>query len=191
LQNISRRAISAFLYLHNVTDLQPVKPGLISSVDIEKLIDKKLISLREDGRLYWTSLTLPPSEFERQIHALDLSDDASILQEWLAQRNVLSRWMNGPRVILRSLLLSFVPFFCLICGLAVEKIRKNPIFILAGTIYLTYLGPYILVSIFYRYQVPLTGLQAIFIFFFICILLEKFLPQELPFLKPGRSKTET
>jgi len=188
LQNIGRRAISAFLYGHNAEDRQRVKPGLLSPEDMEKLADAKLISLDDAPILYWISLTIPQSEFERQIRPLNLSNESFILQDWSARRQTLRDWANDPARVIRSFLVSFIPFFCLIFGFMVEKIRKNPLFILAAIIYLTYLAPYVLISYYRRYQVPLIGLHAIFIFFFICIFLEKFLRREIAFRKPRWSK---
>jgi hypothetical protein len=184
LQNMGRRAVSAFIYEHNAEDIQRVKPGLLSPEDIEKLRQAKLISLYRAPAIYWISLSMPPNEIERQIHALKLSNELSILQDWSARRQTLIDWMNDPRRILRSFLESFIPIFCLICGLMAEKIRKNPLFIVTTTVYLTYLTPYILISYYRRYQVPLVGLHAIFIFLFICFLVEKFPLRGIPFLKP-------
>jgi len=184
LQNMGRRAVSAFIYEHNAEDIQRVKPGLLSPEDIEKLRQAKLISLYRTPAIYWISLSMPPNEIERQIHALKLSNELSILQDWSARRQTLIDWVNDPRRILRSFLESFIPIFCLICGLMAEKIRKNPLFIVTTTVYLTYLTPYILISYYRRYQVPLVGLHAIFIFLFICFLVEKFPLRGIPFLKP-------
>jgi hypothetical protein len=182
-RNIGRRAISAFIYMHAVEDTEPVKRGLLSPKDIEKLTHEKLIAIDEESIPRWISLTMPQSEFERQIHAMELSDEDAILQNWSRRRQALTHRLNDPRTIIKSFLMAFIPTFCLICGFVIEKIRKKPIFLIAGAMYLTYLGPYILASYYRRYQVPLIGLQSIFIFFFICILLEKFLPRALPCLK--------
>jgi hypothetical protein len=183
LQNVGRRAVSAFLYMHDVEDVQQVRQGLLSPEDVEKLAGEKLISLQEPPVIYWISLTMSPGDFERQIRALKLSDEASIFQDWSAQRLTLIHRKNDPRIIIRSFAVSFIPIFCLSCGLVVKKIRKNPLFIIAGIIYFTYLIPYLLVSYYRRYQVPFVGLHSIFIFFFLCILLEKFQHTEIRFLK--------
>jgi hypothetical protein len=190
LQNIGRRAVSAFLYMHNVADTRPVKRGLLSAQEIKKLTQAKLIFMNNTRDIVWISLDLPQHEFEQQIHALELSNESTILQNWSANRHALIHWTNNPRFIIKSLLVSFVPVFCILCGLALARIRKNAIFIIAGAINMIYLIPYILVSYYRRYQVPLIGLHTIFIFFVVCILLEKFLPGEIPFLKLRKLKTE-
>jgi hypothetical protein len=178
---MDRRAISAFLYMHDVSDTEPVKPGLLSSGDVEKLRQQNLITLGALSAPRWISLTISQNEFERQIHALELSDENAIRQNWSRRRQAWIDRLHNPRTIIKSFLIAFLPTFCLLCGLGVEKIRKNPIFLMTGAMYLTYLGPYILASYYRRYQVPLIGWDSIFIFFFICLLLDTFRRRGLSF----------
>jgi len=188
LQNIGRRAITAFLYLHQSDDILPANGDLLTAEDVEKLKRENLVSVNQPPFVNWTSLTMPEEEFRGKIESLNLTDGPAVLQDWSDTRGILMARFGKLTLIARSLLISLVPFLCLITGLFVEKIRRNPAFMLAATLYLTYLIPYILVSHYRRYQVPLIGLQSIFMFLVACLLLERFTFLQKPLQKFFPSK---
>lgn len=173
LRNIGRRAVSAFLYMHQSDDILPANHELLSVEDAGKLKRENLVSVNQPPFVNWTSLTMPEGEFREKIDTLNLTNEPAVLEDWSSQRAVLLGRFGQLRLIARSLVMSLVPFLCLITGLFVERIRKNPAFLLSTALYLTYLIPYILVSHYRRYQVPLIGLQTIFIFFIACLFLER------------------
>ena len=53
--------------------------------------------------------------------------------------------------------------------------------LLAAVIFAVYLGPYVLISHYHRYQAPMVGMQSVFTFVAACVALEA-----LPF---GRTRT--
>jgi len=183
-RNISRRAMSAFVFMHYSEDLLPVIEDVFPAEDIEKLRDKKLISAHEFPTLYWTSLTLPEEEFGRRIQPLALESESTIMQDWREQGDLLMSRRRDWKSVSKSLLLSLIPFLCIVCGLIVERIRKEPLFILTISIYLTYLSPYVLAAHYRRYQAPLIGLHSILMFFIISLVLDRFLPRYISALKP-------
>lgn len=173
LQNIGRRAFSAFVYIHPDEDIKPVNPRYLTARDIEKLAGRKLISTYTPPFVLWTSLNLSGEEFESQICPLALTNEARVIEDWSARREEYERQARRPKAILKSLLLSFIPSLCILLGLVHEKIRRNPLFLYALILYLAYLAPYILISHYRRYQVPMIGLHAMFIFLVTCVMLEK------------------
>ena len=182
LMNIGRRAASAFVHSHYVEDILPVNPDKVSLQNIERLRRDQLIFVDDSSVAFWISLSIPQSEFEDRIRDLDLSGEASILQDWSEQREHLNRRRRSWRIILKSLSLSLVPSLCILVGLILEGIRKTPLFSAAVTIYLTYLAPYILTSHYRRYQVPLIGMQSILLFLILCFILERFPFSKIPVL---------
>lgn len=183
LQNISRRAVSAFLYMHQSDDILPANLELLTAEDVEKLKRANLVSVNQPPFVNWTSLTMSEAEFREKIESLNLTNKPAILQDWSDARGILMERFSELKLIARSLVMSLVPFLCLITGFLVEKIRKHPVFLPSAALYLTYLIPYILVSHYRRYQVPLIGLQSVFIFLLACMLLERFLSGKNPLQK--------
>lgn len=175
LKNIGRRAFSAFVYSYPDEDIKPANPAYFTVEDIEKLAGKKLVSTYTTPFILWTSLELSREEFESQIRLLGLSNETGVIEDWSARREEYEQQVSSSSAVLKSLILSFVPSLCILLGFAHEKIRRNPLFIYALIMYLTYLAPYILVSHYRRYQVPMIGIHAIFIFLVACALLEKYL----------------
>ncbi len=173
LANVSRRAVSSFVYSHYVEDIPHATPEVISPQDINILQREGLVFMDESSVVYWVSITLSQREFEDRISRLNLSDQSAVLQDWLNQRAALEAHKRSWKIVLKSLFLTLIPSLCILTGSMIEKIRKNPVFIIAITMYLTSLAPYILVSFYRRYQVPLIGLQSVFIFFVACIILDK------------------
>jgi hypothetical protein len=182
-RNIVRRAVSAFLFMHYAEDLLPVTGDVFSAQDIQKLRQANLISTHELPTIYWTSLTLPESAFKSRIASLALEEETIVMEDWREQEALLTSRKNDWKNISKSLLLSLIPFLCIVFGLFLERIRREPVFILVVSIYLTYLSPYVLVAHYRRYQAPMIGLHSIFFFFFACIFLEKFLPRVMEVLK--------
>jgi hypothetical protein len=174
LQNIIRRAFSAFLYMHQSDDILPANHELLTAEDVEKLKSQNLVSVNQPPFVNWTSLTMPEGDFRGEIETLNLSNEPAVIEDWSNQRAALLERFDQLKLIVRSLVMSLVPFLCLITGIFVERIRKNPVFLLSAVFYLTYLIPYVLVSHYRRYQVPLIGLQSVFIFLLACILLDRF-----------------
>ena len=174
LQNIGRRTVSAFLYMHQSDDILPASHELLMTKDVEKLKQANLVSVNQPPFVNWTSLTVPEAEFRAKIEPLHLADETAVVADWTSQRAALMIRFGELKLVVRSLVLSLVPFLCLIIGLSAERIRRNPAFLLSAALYLIYLFPYILVSHYRRYQVPLIVLQTVFIFPLACLLLERF-----------------
>jgi hypothetical protein len=139
--------------------------------DIQKLSDARLISTHELPTVYWTSLTLSQDDFKRRIEPLELTDESIILQDWREQKDLLLSRRRNWKSVSKSLLLSLVPSLCILYGLFVRQVRKEPVFLLTISIYLTYLSPYVLAAHYRRYQAPMIGLYSILIFFLICRIL--------------------
>lgn len=174
-RNIARRAVSAFLFMHYAEDLLPVIGDTFTAQDIQKLRGANLISTHELPTIHWTALNLTESEFKDRIAPLALDEESTVLEDWREQKNLLISRRNDWKSVFKSLLLSLIPSLCIVFGLLLERIRRQPVFILTVSLYMAYLAPYVLAAHYRRYQAPLIGLQSILFFLFICIFLEKFL----------------
>ncbi len=188
LSNIGRRAFSAFIYSHYVEDIPHTTPGAISPEDLFLLQQEGLVYVDESFVVYWVSISLPQNEFEDRIQRLPLGDPPGVLNDWLNQRAALESHKQSWKIVLKTLSLSILPSICILIGLFISKIRKNPIFAISFALYLTYLAPYILASFYRRYQVPLIGLQSVFIVFLAGVVLETILPQ-MPPRQDGKGTT--
>lgn len=174
-QNIARRAVSAFVIMHYSEDLLPVIGDTFTAQDIQKLRQVNLISTHELPTIYWTSLNLTEAQFETRITSLGLDEPLIVLDDWREQKNLLVSRKNNWKSIFKSLLLSLIPTLCVVFGLLVERIRKQPVFILTVSLYLAYLAPYILVAHYRRYQAPMIGIHSILIYFVVCVILDRLL----------------
>lgn len=186
LPNIVRRAASAFLFMQYSEDLLPITGDIFISQDIQKLRQANLISTHELPTVYWTSLNLTESEFKDRITPLALNEESIVITDWREQKDLLTSRKNDWKNIFKSLLLSFAPTLCIIFGSLIERIRRQPVFILTILLYLAYLAPYILVAYYRRYQSPMIGLHAILFFLCACIILETFLPRLMKTLEAKR-----
>jgi len=184
LPNIGRRAFSAFVFMHYSEDLLPVIGDIFALQDIDNLRREKLISTHELPTIYWTSLALSEDEFKRRIEPLNLIAESTILQDWREQRDLVLSRRRDWKSVSKSLLLALIPSLCILFGLFVRRIRKESVFLLTVTIYLTYLSPYVLTAHYRRYQAPMIGLHSILIFFVICLIAEQLLPRFMPAAKP-------
>lgn len=183
IQNIARRAASAFLFVHYSEDLLPVVGDVFTPQDIHKLRQANLISTHELPTVYWTSLNLTESEFKNRIAPLTLDQESIVLDDWREQENLLTSRRNDWKNVFKSVLLSLIPTLCIVFGLLTERIRKQPAFLLIVSIYLTYLAPYVLAAFYRRYLAPMIGLHAILFFFVAGVLLENVLPRIISALK--------
>lgn len=172
LANIGRRSFSAFVYSHYVEDIPHTTPNALTLADILALQQAGLIYIDESNVPYWISTTLSHGEFEARIAPLELNDPSAVIQDWSRQTAALEAHKRSWKIVLKTLFLSIIPSLCIVVGLLVGKIRANPAFALSLLLYLTYLAPYVLTSFYRRYQVPLIGLQSIFIFLVFCAFLE-------------------
>lgn len=172
LANIGRRSFSAFVYSHYVEDIPHTTPNALTLADILALQQAGLIYIDESNVPYWISTTLSHGEFEARIAPLELNDPSAVIQDWSRQTAALEAHKRSWKIVLKTLFLSIIPSLCIVVGLLVGKIRANPAFALSLLLYLTYLAPYVLTSFYRRYQVPLIGLQSIFIFLIFCAFLE-------------------
>lgn len=173
LQNITHRASNAFLFVSNPNDTLPLDIKSADPTDLAKLFQIKLIYVNDGQPVpLWTSLTMPQEEFMAHIQSLNLTHETTFIQDWVERRRDLerrdTRWLN----VIKSISISLIPFCCLVLGMILSEVRANKVFVVAATIYLVYLTPYILVSHYLRYQTPLIGLQTIFIFFCIAFVFD-------------------
>jgi hypothetical protein len=177
LTNIGRRVVSAFIYSHYVEDIPHMSQHMISTHDLEVLHQENLIFADELSIAYWISITLSDREFEQRIAHLPLDDKTAVLQDWSTQKVELEAHKRSWKIVLKSLSLSIIPSLSILGGLLIKKVRKNPAYVLALAMYLIYLLPYILVSYYRRYQVPMIGLQSVFMFLIINTFLERIFPK--------------
>ena len=179
LANIGRRSFSAFVYSHYVEDIPHTTPNALTMADILTLQQAGLIYIDESNVPYWISTTLSQREFEARIAPLELNDPSAVVQDWLRQTAALEAHKRSWKIVLKTSFLSIIPSLCIAIGLLIGNIRGNPAFSLSTLLYVIYLAPYVLTSFYRRYQVPLIGLQSIFIFLVVCAFLERILPKQL------------
>lgn len=162
MRRAGRRAFSALVYLHDPDDVRPATAEEFTPADIERLLDADLLGIDWLGQEVWLSLGMAPDQLGARLASLGLDREQTVARDWERGRSRIEEQRSHWSIVGRSLILSAGPTFCLLFGLLRNRSRRDPLFASAAMAYLAILLPYVIVSHYLRYQVPLIGLQAVF-----------------------------
>ncbi len=161
LAQLRHRAVNAFVLMERRRDSLQVGGAIPSAAAEELMREKLLIPAPDPGQ--WRFLFLAGTDKERARQAGNLSPEAAEIlrvawayhDEREGQRSVWDL-LNPREVVLSGLAsLSWVAACCL----AAPRFRRR--IALGLVLYLGVLGPYVLVSHYYRYQEGVMGLQVL------------------------------
>ncbi len=172
LVRTARRCAAAFLYMRSPDDVQPVDLGALTVGDAARLQEGGLVLVDWTGSRVWLFLDREKEAQSRSLEALDLSSPEEVMREWERAREMSRARSTDWKTVVRMSSVSLVPSLFLVLGFLRRESRRSPFFVVAAVGYLVYLAPYILVSHYERYQLPLIGLQAVFSLFFGVWLLD-------------------
>jgi hypothetical protein len=116
----------------------------------------------ESTKWKWLDVTKPVEEWWREVEAIpELSESQRklLLGSWLRARETHRRSTWSVTGLLRGALLAGVPALAALYILWRRSLARGPL-VIGAAVYFLYLSPYILISHYSRYQMPLAGLQA-------------------------------
>lgn len=165
LRGVLNRARNAFLLGDVYFDVVMVKKGRLAVSDVAKLHSANLVFQEGvSGSVHWTSLRRSRDDFQSAVRPLNLAHVDRVLEDWEEAKRTYVASRTAMRTMVKRLLCTFVPTFCILCCLLFREVRRSPLFILTLTVYSVYLVPYIIVSHYSRYQQGLMGLMVLFLF---------------------------
>ena len=129
---------------------------------MDKLVARRLIGPNRPP-LIWCSLGLSKPQLLKQIRDFEPEEQKQTVEGWLRARYILKNRNFSGLLICWGLLHGLFSTIAIVIGLSRPNLRKEPIFRDACLLYLVYLLPYVLISHYMRYQVPLMGLSAYFL----------------------------
>lgn len=162
-RGLAHRAVNSFVYLSDARDIAFVEPRLKPG---EKLALEKRGLLTYNGEIgLWTSLELSPGRFRARLEEADIASAAQVLSHWEAARQRREQRIRSPLGVVAGLSMTLLPSLALLLAFSSPRVRRVPLFRFTAAAYLLYLLPYVLVSHYSRYQIPLIPLQALLVYF--------------------------
>jgi hypothetical protein len=158
LRKVGTRVFNAFVYLKPVSDLVWDYSGWRDDL-LTELVQQRLIGPNRPP-VIWCSLQLSANELSARIRHLDPRDQEQTIQSWNRAQYILYHRDHLWNIELWRLAHALFPTLAIIIGLSRRRTRSHPVFKDACSLYLIYLIPYVLISHYVRYQVPLMGLSA-------------------------------
>ncbi len=155
-RNVAERMRYAFAYTTGKLGTASFDPDVVTAADQHALAEANLIVAN-----IWICLSDEPSVISAQLARLALSDPEAIYADWLSQRTTLQTQRSRPQAIVLRSYASLVPALCVLLGLLIRDIRRQPAFWIPAVLYLIYLTPYVAVSIYRRYLMAAVPLQIV------------------------------
>jgi len=154
---VLRRARNAFIYLRRSHDVVGVADTL-DPRDEALLQQRGLFGHDEYGTKLWLFLEEPPESFAARADAWPFQDRNAVMRSRWEAAAGYAGIARGPESWLYGLGHALLPTLAVLYGLA--KRQRHPFFLEAVALYLIYLGPYLMVSHYDRYQTAAFALQA-------------------------------
>lgn len=180
-KQVFNRFTNIFLYTRNFRNTSSSKTELLTS-DEQLLLEKEgLFSPFRGGK--WVYLDqMTQAEFTQKIRPLKLAQEAAVIADWAKNKKVIDGFGWRSINVANSLFSALFPFLCLLIGIAMPQIRKNPYFWLSAICMFSYTLPYLLVSHYFRYQQFLIIFDVLFIVFAIAGIFEILKKQDREYL---------
>ncbi len=170
VRTVGRRAGFAFVFAKGHIGAAQADLSAFSVQDRQVLDDAEIIF----GDL-WMRMDAPADTMAAQMAALPLENHAAAFADWQRGQSELLAPRGGLKYYVTHLFVSLVPTICIILGLLLGPVRRQPGFWLAVVAYLTYLTPYLLATIYRRYMMAALPLQLLIEFFVVGYLLHTIL----------------
>lgn len=172
-EKLFNRFKNALLFTRTESDIQPAQIEQMSRGDLNLLVENRFIH-----KSRWINLELSGTEIKTLLSQMDLEHPEEIYELWLLSKAALSASRNSFFNQIRGYTVSLLPVICILAVLLFSRSRSHPIFIITIVVYFVHLLPYIIVSHYMRYQLPLAAFQALFTFFFVGMMFNRFCGSE-------------
>ncbi len=163
LRRVMNRCANAFIYTragHGAVAMGPE----VSVADGERLKAEGLAGyVRENGRYVWLAVDWEPSVLRKRLGEIGLENADAAYRDWNKATGIWREREYAPWAVVSGITMAALPTLA-IMGI----LLRRRLFGIAGAVallYLLYLAPYLVVSHYFRYQVPLFGWQAVLCFF--------------------------
>lgn len=169
LKRVGQRLQFSFLWCKNTYFRYPADTAAFSLADQQLLHREGLIRYGN-----WIALDLDSTDFTNKLNKIPLERRSSVWTDWNSKKRIYWKSKRDVGTLLREGSISLLPFLCIVLGLAIGTVRRNPLFQLVVFTYIIQLLPYILVSHYNRYQQYLLSQQAFLIFVMASYVLTQF-----------------
>ncbi len=160
LRRVGYRLWNAFIFTLPGHDAVAAA-GHLQPQDVIRLQSRGLLHVLPSGQAAWISLDLPETEWNRRIQDLSLADPQTVRADWQRAVRVWREMAFTWPVWLAGCASASLPG---LAGLYLLFSRSSEVPARSSLLLcLVYLSPYLLVSHYFRYQMPLVGWQAVLI----------------------------
>ncbi len=159
-RRVAQRFVNAFLFTASPVNTAVVD-SRINRDDLERLRKTGFVVYRNDKSI-WIDLDDPDKDLIKVLPSLDLADPQLARDNWRSMSEGYYWYrFSWDRIIGGSLIggMPWIAFFIAI--LLRRRLESTPGIWWASLLLFFYLMPYVLISHYMRYQIPLLGMQAI------------------------------
>lgn len=168
-RKVSNRFYATFLFSKHPFDedfkIDDIK---LTEEDLHLLMENQIIA--ENQAL---NMQMSPATFHAKIRKMGINQDAPIVVKWQNAKKEYKAQYLSPLRTMESILISGIPFFAWVYSLLFFRKfgRRKELLIIISILYLSYFLPYAMISTHTRYQIPLSPLFTLMLYFaFISIL---------------------
>jgi hypothetical protein len=159
-RRITQRFSNAFLFTYSSYDVYDVDPQ-IRTDDLERLRNAGLV-----GYIFYRKVWINLNGFNKEVASvlptLNLANQSLVERDWLRVSAVYSQYLFSFKRIAGGCLIGGLPWIAFLLAILMRRRSVLPSYVFwAGLFTLIYLIPYVLISHYLRYQIPLLGMQAI------------------------------
>ena len=174
LLRCTRRLLNTLIIVPTL-DTFPVAGDFEQEV-FDTLIQEGIVTYHPHAKSHrWVNIHYPIAE-RKEIFEKHFSPDVQrdLLKALKYSKASYFYHRNKSVSVWRRRLMGTLPTLCILIGLFWARIRHNPIFLITLALYICYLGPYVLVSHYQRYQLGLMGIHTMLFMLVYLALRERF-----------------
>lgn len=159
-RRVVQRFSNAFLFTYSSYDIYDVDPK-IGTDDLERLRKAGLVGYIF-YRKVWINLNGFNKEVANALPTLHLTNQSLVERDWLRVSAVYSQYLFSFKRIVAGCLIGGLPWVAFLLAVLMRRRSALPSYVLwVGLFIMIYLSPYVIISHYFRYQIPLIGMQAI------------------------------
>lgn len=172
VNNVKNRLFSTFLISKNPFDeYYQIDEDALSASDIALLKESKILASNNS-----INVQLNEATSMNILMDLELDNKAQVISLWKEAKNKYESEYLSPSRFIESLLISGIPFLAWLFSLVfINQFKKEgrELFFVTSALYISYLVPYIMVTIYSRYVIPLSGIFSLILYFPVVLVLSK------------------
>ena len=175
---VINRFFSTFIFAkHPFDERVDIDDTEIPQADIALLKKEMIISESNSA-----NIQLDYHTFISEIENLQLQNKPEIIKSWVTAKNEYEQFINAPFRVMELLLISGIPFLSWMISIFFinhYNTQVKGLLLISSVLYLSYFLPYIIVSVYTRYQIPFSAIYSLFFYSTGIILIAKIKPSLL------------